>query len=81
MPARLQLKLAVLAPLTVTVTMPVGVIAVPSEVSVTVIVRVTMPPTVTDVGPLTLVVVARRLTIRVSLPHALLAWLLFVSPL
>ena len=74
-------KLAVSAPLTVTVTNPVGVIAVPGELSVTTMVRVTVPPTVTEAGAVRVIIVDRKLTVTVSLPHALLAELLLASPL
>ena len=56
-------------------TVPLGVIAVPVAVSVTVAVHVVACPTATVFGlQVTLVVVVRRLTVTLALP-VLVAWL------
>ena len=70
-PARVQLgALNVPARLLVKPTVPVGVMAVPGEVSVTVAVQVAAWPTITGLGvQLTPVVVARRPTLRLKVPE------------
>ncbi len=56
-------------PLLKKLTVPVGVVAVPGEVSATVAVQVDDEPTWTDAGlQVTVVVVVRRLTVTVALP-------------
>jgi len=66
-------------PLLANVTVPVGVTAVPAELSVTVAVQVTVPPMLIELGEqLTLVMVVRDVTVTVVLA-LLVAWA--VSPL
>jgi len=66
-------------PLLANDTVPVGVTAVPAELSVTVAVHVTLPPMLIEDGEqLTLVMVVRDVTVTVLLP-VLVAWM--VSPL
>lgn len=68
-PARVQVLKPVLAtPVSESATVPVGVIAVPAEVSVTVTVQVEGDPTWTGVVQLTVVVVARGLTTILVVP-------------
>src|SRR3979490_2413044 len=57
------------APVDVNATVPVGVVAVPGEVSVTVAVQVEAWPTTTGEVQETAVAVARRLTVMLLLPE------------
>ena len=69
-PARVQvLKPPLVTPVSETVTVPVGVIAVPGEVSVTITVQVEEDPTWTGLGEhVTAVVVALGLTTTLAVP-------------
>jgi len=64
--------------LVVKVTVPVGVLAVPGDVSVTVAVHVPACPVLSVAGQASVVVVARLLTVTLALP-VLVAWV--ASPL
>jgi hypothetical protein len=66
--------LKVPAPLLLKLTVPLGVLLVPTSASLTVAVQVVACPTTTDAGlQLTLVLVERLLTVTMVLPK-LLAW-------
>ncbi len=65
------------APLAAKLTVPLGVLDVPGEMSVTVAVQVLAWPTTTGVSQLTAVEVVRALTVMEALPE-LVAWV--VSP-
>jgi hypothetical protein len=79
LPVSVQLELLnVPAPLLLKPTVPVGVLLVPTSVSLTVAVQVVDCPTTTDAGlQLTLVPVERLLTVTMVVPE-LTAWV--VSP-
>ena len=76
-PARVHVVKVPVTPVSVSATVPVGVMNVPGEVSVTVTVQVDPWLTTTGVVQLTVVVVARGLTTILVVP-LLVAWL--VSP-
>ena len=68
-PARVHvLKPPLVTPVSESATVPVGVIAVPGEVSVTVTVQVEGDPTCTGVVHTTVVLVARGLTTMLVVP-------------
>lgn len=64
-----QLVGETLPPLAVKLTVPVGVVGVPADVSVTVAVHVLVPLTAIGLAQLTLVDVARLLTVIEPLPE------------
>jgi hypothetical protein len=69
-PARVQVVNVPVTPVSVSVTVPVGVRKVPDvDVSVTVTVHVEAWPTVTGLVQLTLVVVVRGLTVMLVVPE------------
>jgi len=67
-PARVQVVKVPVTPVSLRATVPVGVIAVPSELSVTVTLQVEIAPTWTGVVQDTVVVVDLRLTTMLAVP-------------
>ncbi len=61
-------------PVSVKVTVPIGVVAVPGEVSVTVAVHDEAWPITTGLAQVTAVEVARRLTVTLAAALVLTAW-------